>query len=114
MKLNDYQELSKRTLPEYNVWDNKREALANYGLGICGESAEVADHIKKIVFHGHPIHIYEIAEELGDTLHYVAGLATMLGLNLSDIAEGNVNKLLKRYPKGFNSEDSIKRVDTKK
>lgn len=114
MKLSEYQELSERTLPEHAVWDDKRNALANFGLGICGESAEVADHIKKIVFHGHNMDIYAIEEELGDTLFYVSGLASILGIKLEDVAKGNVNKLLKRYPSGFNSEDSRKRVDTKK
>lgn len=113
MKLNDYQELSKRTLPDHLVWDDKKDALSNYSMGLAGESGEVIDVLKKFVHHRHTLDIFKLEEELGDVLHYVAGLATMLGLNLSDIAEGNVNKLLKRFPNGFTSEDSVKRVDVK-
>lgn len=105
MKLNEYQELSKRTLPQ----DSTKESLANYGLGLSGESGEVVDHIKKYVFHGHNLNVKEIENELGDVMHYIAGLATLCGLSLENIAVKNVNKLKKRYPNGFSEEDSRNR-----
>ena len=106
--LNEYQELSKRTMPAH---DDKGKA--NYALGFVGESAEVGDLIKKEVFHGHPVDVDSVKKELGDSFHYLAGLATMYGLTLQEIAEANIEKLRKRYPSGFSVEDSIKRVDTK-
>ncbi len=113
MKLNEYQELSERTLPDYLTWEDKRLALSNYSMGLAGESGEVIDILKKSVHHGHMLDVSEVKTELGDVLHYVSGLSTMLGLKLEDIANGNVDKLLKRFPNGFNSEDSINRVDVK-
>lgn len=112
MKLNEYQELSKRTLPEYDGC-YLPDALANYALGLAGESGECVDNIKKYVYHGHELSVEEIKKELGDVLHYVAGVATMVGLELEDIAAGNIDKLLKRFPNGFTVEDSINRIDTK-
>lgn len=110
--LNEYQELSKRTLPEHDEWEDRQNALVNYALGLTGESGECVDHIKKHVFHNHQLDVDGIRKELGDVLHYVAGIATLCGLTLEDIAEANVVKLLKRYPEGFSTADSIKRVDT--
>lgn len=110
MRLNDYQNLSKRTLPIFGDEDTHKQALANYGLGLSGESGEVVDHIKKHVFHGHELNVDEIRNELGDVLHYVAGLATMCDLSLEDIASENINKLNIRYPNGFNKNDSVNRT----
>lgn len=51
MKLDDYQELTQRTAPA----EDKKSNLSNFSLGLCGESGEVADHIKKHVHHGHEL-----------------------------------------------------------
>lgn len=109
MKLNEFQELSKRTLPEYMTWEEKQLAISNYSMGLAGEVGEVIDILKKFAHHGHTLDIYALAEELGDVMHYVAGTSTMFGLTLEEIASGNIEKLRKRYPKGFNSHDSIHR-----
>mgnify|MGYP004694665379 CR=1 FL=1 len=52
-----------------------------------------------------------IAEKLGDVLWYVAQLATGLGVTLEYVAQHNVDKLLARYPDGFDSENSIHRKE---
>lgn len=113
MKLNEYQALSKRTIPKHEEWNDRHEAMINYSLGIIGESGECVDHIKKHVFHGHPLDTDGIRNELGDVLHYAAGLATLCGLELEDIATGNIEKLRTRYADGFSQAASIARVDTK-
>lgn len=92
------------------VTRNKGEnEIVNYGLGITGEAGEVADIIKKASFHGHELDIPELEKELGDVLWYLANIASVAGLDLSDIAEKNINKLKKRYPEGFSEERSINR-----
>ncbi len=106
MRLNEYQNLSKRTLPEGELKDK----LANYGMGIAGEAAEVTDELKKVVFHGHDLDADKIKKELGDCLHYIAGIATFIGLTLEDVAYSNIKKLEKRYPSGFSEEASRNRV----
>lgn len=115
MNLNEYQELSKRTMPKYNDPEDKITALNNYGLGLCGESGEVADLIKKKVHHLHnSIDTDDFKKELGDVLHYLSGLATIFDISLEEVATANIQKLKDRYPTGFNPGDSMKRVDTKK
>lgn len=104
MKLNEYQEISSRTIPEAN-----QKGIANYALGLVCEAGEVGDIIKKELFHGHDINQERIKDELGDVLHYLSGLASMYDLSLEEVATFNINKLFKRYPNGFSSQDSINR-----
>lgn len=110
MFMSDYQKMSKRTL---NLNGVHSEQLTNMALGIAGESGEVIDHIKKHVFHGHDLDDAKVKEEIGDLLFYVAGIATMLGYDLDEIAYNNVKKLEKRFPKGFSTEASKARIDTR-
>ncbi|MCS1393998.1 nucleoside triphosphate pyrophosphohydrolase family protein [Lysinibacillus boronitolerans] len=105
MKLNEYQLLATRTAAQH---DNE---LVNYGLGIAGEAGEVADLIKKAMFHGHVIDQVEVKKELGDVMWYLANIARLAGLSLDEIAEANIEKLKKRYPDGFSTEASINRAE---
>lgn len=123
MNIEKFQELSKRTMPNQvpsslsggNVGQSLTvTSLANYALGLSGESGEVVDLIKKHVFHGHSLDKDKIVKELGDVMHYVAGIATLLEIELPEVLEGNIDKLKKRFPEGFSESASIARVDTKK
>lgn len=81
-------------------------------LGLSGESGEIADHVKKILYHGHPLDDEtrdKIAKELGDILWYCAIGAKGIGMSLAEIAVMNVDKLRKRYPDGFDTEQSLNR-----
>jgi len=81
-------------------------------LGLSGESGEIADHVKKILYHGHPLDDAtrdKIAKELGDILWYCALGAKGIGMSLAEIAVMNVAKLEKRYPEGFSTENSLNR-----
>jgi NTP pyrophosphatase (non-canonical NTP hydrolase) len=111
MNFNEYQEKSKRTMPELGNETQIEEAFINYTFGLVGESAEYMDHIKKFIFHGHDFDYNYTKEELGDVLHYLAGLATLSGFGLEEIAQGNIEKLKRRYPNGFSEERSVNRDD---
>lgn len=106
MNLNEYQTLSTRTLPKGNRLNN----LSNYAMGLCGESGEVTDELKKVIYHGHDLNVEKIENGLGDVLHYLSGLASMLELSLEDVARKNIEKLKERYPDGFTEERSRNRV----
>ncbi|HYX20452.1 MAG TPA: nucleoside triphosphate pyrophosphohydrolase family protein [Thermoanaerobaculia bacterium] len=88
-----------------------RDALAMVGLGIAGEGGECADHLKKHLFHGHPLDKDKLKKEIGDVMWYLAILAQEIGLSFSEVAEANVAKLRARYPEGFTTVDSIARRD---
>ena len=98
MKPNEYQELAMRTV---NKELTKKDMLSNGVMGLCGESGEVIEHVKKHLYHGAYLNIEEIKKELGDVCWYIAEIATSLDLSLEDIMECNIDKLKKRYPHGF-------------
>ena len=98
-----YQEKSKRTM---NTTLETKDQLNNYVFGLVGEVGEVVDLLKKFFFHGHEIDSTRLKSELGDILWYVSAVASLFNLDLQEIAQGNIEKLEKRYPEGFSSEAS--------
>ena len=55
----------------------------------------------------------KFAKELGDIAWYLAEAAYAIDMPLEDILEGNIEKLRKRFPEGFDSEKSINRKEWK-
>jgi NTP pyrophosphatase (non-canonical NTP hydrolase) len=108
MENTDYQREAQRTAtPNLAL----HEALTIGGLGIAGEAGEVADHIKKIVFHHHDLNREKLAEEMGDVLWYIALVCTALDISLGDVMEANIAKLRARYPDGWSAERSRTRAE---
>ena len=106
MNANEYQKLAMTTL---NKELNKKEMLLNSVMGLCGESGETIDLVKKHYFHGHELNKEKLIKELGDVAWYLAEAATALDMSLEDILVTNIDKLKKRYPEGFDKEKSISR-----
>jgi NTP pyrophosphatase (non-canonical NTP hydrolase) len=94
-ELNVYQHEAQKTALPYGGNQEKRILIA--ALGLCGESGEIAEKVKKLYGHGKVLEIHQMKEELGDALWYIAELATMYGFTLADIAECNIEKLRKRH-----------------
>ena len=109
MTVNEYQSLALTTL---NPQLDKKDMLINGVMGLCGESGEAIDIVKKWLAQGHELDKEKLAKELGDIAWYLAETATALDLKLEDIFEANIEKLKKRYPEGFDSQKSIYRKDT--
>jgi len=106
MNLADYQSLAARTLGRDRTHEQQ---LANAALGLAGEAGEVADMMKKHLFHQHPLDRDAMVKELGDCLWYVAAMATVLEVDLDEVGERNIEKLRRRYPEGFSFERSRNR-----
>lgn len=108
MTINEYQRLAMTTLnPELD----KKEVLINGVMGLCGESGEVIDIVKKHLAQGHELDREKIIKELGDVAWYMAEIATVLDVELEDVLIQNIEKLKKRYPEGFQKEKSIHRTE---
>lgn len=106
MTINEYQNLAMRTL---NPDLDKKDVLINSVMGLCGESGEAIDIVKKWLAQGHELDRERLAKELGDVAWYLAEAATALDLPLEQIFQGNIDKLKKRYPEGFDAQNSIDR-----
>lgn len=85
--------------------------LINGALGLPGEAGEVADAIKKYIFHGHEFNREEIIKELGDVCWYVVMLCHAINVPLEVVLNQNIEKLKKRYPDGFSESASINRTE---
>ena len=106
MEVNEYQKLAMTTLnPELS----KKDVLINSVMGLCGESGEAIDIVKKWLAHGHELDREHLKKELGDIAWYLAEAATALDMDLEEILQANIDKLKKRYPQGFSAADSINR-----
>lgn len=73
-------------------------------LGLAEEAGEVAGKFSKAVRDDKgyisPERKEEIKKELGDVLWFVAELCTCLDLNLTDVAQKNLDKLASRKERG--------------
>lgn len=100
MEFNEYQKKSRQTA----VYPIIGQSFVYPALGLAGESGEVVEKIKKIFRDQRGMVGDEqrqaIAKELGDVLWYLAQLATELDLDLNQVAQDNLNKLLSRQQRG--------------
>ncbi len=108
MTINEYQKLAMTTL---NPALSEKDVLINGVMGLCGESGEAIDIVKKWLAQGHELDKEKLAKELGDICWYLAETATALDLSLEDIMAANIEKLRKRYPEGFDTERSVNRKE---
>ena len=109
MTINEYQTAALRTAQTDKFLAS--DLLLNAALGLCGESGEVADIVKKHRFQGHNLDIDHVAKELGDIAWYLAVGAYAIGYDLETILQMNVDKLKARYPDGFSTDRSLHRAD---
>ena len=106
MTVNEYQKLAMTTL---NPALSKKDVLINGVMGLCGESGEAIDIVKKHLAQGHPLDKEKLIKELGDIAWYLAETATALDVTLEEVLEGNIEKLRRRYPEGFDTNHSLNR-----
>ena len=95
LTLDAYQEQAKATAvyPE-------DEAVQYLIAGLAGEVGELASIFAKVWRGDGNLKFPHAAAELGDVLWFVAMLAYELGYDLSDVAQGNLDKLADRANRG--------------
>lgn len=105
---NEYQKLAMTTL---NPALSQKDVLINGVMGLCGESGEAIDIVKKHLHQGHALDKEKLIKELGDIAWYLAETAFALDVDLDEVFEGNIAKLKARYPEGFDTQRSVHRTD---
>ncbi len=108
MEISEYQRLALKTL---NPDLDQKDVLINGVMGLCGESGEAIDIVKKHLHQGHALDKEHLKEELGDIAWYLASTSYALGLDLDDVLSANIAKLKRRFPEGFSTEASENRQD---
>lgn len=104
---NQYQRLAARTINN-DLTDVEKELHALHGM--VGEIGEIHSIYQK-TFQGHKFDKTHVKKELGDLLWFVAEYCTVMGWELDDIMQLNIDKLKARFPDGFEAIRSIERKD---
>lgn len=108
MRVNEYQKAAMATL---NPALDKKDVLVNSVMGLCGESGEAIDIVKKWMMQGHELDKDHLIKELGDVAWYLAEAATALDVPLETVLQGNLDKLRQRFPNGFDTDASVHRKE---
>ena len=108
MQVNEYQKAAMATL---NLALDKKDVLINSVMGLCGESGEAIDIVKKWLMQGHELDKEHLVRELGDVAWYLAEAATALDIPLEAVFQGNLDKLRQRFPNGFDVGASVNRKE---
>lgn len=105
------QEYMNEVLRTYAGADTTTDKLTLSALGLAGESGEVADSVKKLLYQGHRLDHMHMVKELGDVLWYLVLACNALDCTLEDVMNVNVAKLHERYPDGFDPQRSVNRKE---
>ena len=79
------------------------ERLLTAAVGLCAESGEFTEVVKKIIFQGkEPTedNLFHLKREMGDIMWYFMQACMALDVSPEEIIEMNVDKLKSRYPGG--------------
>lgn len=90
---------------------DKKDVLINGVMGLCGESGEAIDIMKKWLMQGHELDKKHLVRELGDVAWYLAEAATALDVPLEAVFQGNLDKVRRRFPNGFDTGASVNRKE---
>ena len=101
MNFDDYQKKASKYDLAKATKDLKDAGFIEKVLGLVGEAGETADKIKKLIRDKDGAISEEdcelVIKELGDTLWYIASVSRYLGVSLSEVAKGNLEKLEDRF-----------------
>lgn len=104
MEMNDYQKHTRTTAVYPGAGEQGTDAVVYTSLGLAGEAGEIANKVKKVLRDNGGVLTSEVAadlaKEIGDVMWYLARLADEVGYPLSNIAEGNLAKLMQRKERG--------------
>jgi NTP pyrophosphatase (non-canonical NTP hydrolase) len=92
-------------------YDDTNKALTLGALGLAGETGEVVELVKKIVFHNKPIDIGKLILEMGDVLWYLTAICLVLGVDLDEVSQANVDILRSRHPEGWTTKYNSDKVN---
>jgi NTP pyrophosphatase (non-canonical NTP hydrolase) len=102
MDFNEYQE--KASVTATFTGKQEEHQLMYLALGICGESGEIAEKIKKMIRNDEGIITDETREllklEIGDVLWYLSQLSRVLGFTFDEAAQANITKIMDRRARG--------------
>ena len=107
MQMNEYQKAAARTIKKGLT----PEQVLDHALhGLSGEVGEIHSLFQK-EYQGHPLDLAHLKKETGDALWMISEICTAMGWTLEEVAQENIDKLLARFPNGFEVEKSLNRKE---
>lgn len=85
--------------------------LLHAALGLMSESGEIIEEVVASIIQDRPVDFENLEEEGGDLCWYLALMLRAIGSSFAKIFKKNIDKLFKRYPEKFSSEDALARAD---
>ena len=107
MQMNEYQNAAARSI---NPALHQEQVLHHALHGLASEVGELHGLFQK-AFQGHPLDPAHMKKELGDALWMIAEVCTAMNWTLEDVAQTNIDKLLARFPNGFEVDKSLHRKE---
>ncbi len=107
----DMEFLKSQNLVNEEYADTDIGGVFNSCLGLSGEVGELNDMIKKWVFHEKDLDIEHAKKEVGDILWYIAMFCESFGWDMGEIMRMNIDKLIARYPDGFDVKRANHRAE---
>jgi NTP pyrophosphatase (non-canonical NTP hydrolase) len=110
----DYVIAASRTEPPdgpilHRLANERTVRLLHAAFGLCTETGEIQDTIKKHIFYGKPVDTANLEEEFGDVLWYLALLCRYLNVSFEQMMAKNIAKLKARFPEKFTEELALNR-----
>lgn len=105
---NEYQKLAARTIDSKNLCPIDQEQHALHGM--ASELGELHG-IHQKTYQGHLFDSAHARREVGDLLWFIAEYCTANGWLLEEVMRENIDKLIKRYPEGFEADRSLHREE---
>ena len=103
----EYQKLASRTINnDLTKYGQEKHALH----GLVAEIGELHSLYQK-EYQGHEFDIHHAMSEVSDMLWFIAEYCTAMGWNLDDVMQYNIDKLIARYPDGFETDKSLHRAE---
>ena len=103
----EYQKLASRTI---NNELTKKEQEMHALHGLVGEIGELHSLYQK-EYQGHAFDEHHAMSEVSDMMWFIAEYCTAIGWSLDDVMQYNIDKLIARYPDGFETDKSIHRAE---
>ena len=104
---NEYQKLASRTINN-DLTKSGQEKHASHG--IVGEIGELHSLYQK-TYQGHAFDEQHAMSALSAMLWFIAEYCTAMCWNLADVMQYNIDKLIARYPDGFETDKSLNRSE---
>ena len=112
MNFREYQEAAMRT--STHTIESTEANLVHAALGVSTEAGKFATSVKRIHRYRKELDLNmraNIVEELGDLMWYIALAASAIEVDLELIANGNILKLMSRFPDNYTNEAAEARAD---